>query len=325
MTLEDAPSTALGPNGVRFGRYLGPIDTPDFELGLRWRGRLKEWHYTSVSTPRVFFAFGVVRLGYAANVFIYWVDHEREGDAFVIDAMSTGSRGVTFSESSTRGETAWRKGDSELRVTYEPRLMRIHADVVARGERLRADLVVEAGESLGLLHDLGKQRPAYTHKAAGMRTRGSVRLHDEAIVVDGSAVLDWTRSVARRSTVWKWVSFAGHSAGRHLGLNLSTGVYEDGAGHGRENALWVDGKMSILGDVHVEMPADPGVGDWVIRSTEGDAVELRFTPQGARSKDADYKFVRSRFVQPYGLFNGRVAGLDVVDVFGVVEDHDALW
>lgn len=77
--LEDAPTTALGPSGIRFGRYKGPIDSPDFELGLRWRGRLKEWHYSSVSTPRVFFAFGVVRLGFATNVFVYWLDHEREG------------------------------------------------------------------------------------------------------------------------------------------------------------------------------------------------------------------------------------------------------
>ena len=325
MTLEKAPDTAIGPDGFRFGRYEGPIATPDFELGLRWRGRLKEWHYSSVSTPRVFLAFGVVRLGFATNVFVYWLDRERVGDAIVIDAMSTGSRGVTFSESSTRGETRWRKGDAELRVNYEPRLMRFHADVRAGDERLRADLVVEASESLGLLHDLGKGRPAYTHKAAGLRARGSVRLRDEAIVVDGSAVLDWTRSVASRRTAWKWASFAGHSAGRHLGLNLSTDVYEDAAGNGRENALWVDGKMSMLGNVRVQMPANPGVGDWMIRSTDGDEVDLRFTPHGARSKDADYKLVRSRFMQPYGVFNGRVGGFDVDDVFGVVEDHESLW
>ncbi|MBK7585296.1 MAG: DUF2804 family protein [Myxococcales bacterium] len=59
-------------------------------------------------------------------------------------------------------------------------------------------------------------------------------------------------------------------------------------------------------------------------------VELEFRPLGARRQRLELGILRSNFVQAYGTFHGTVtpAGLasaEVDGVFGVVENHDALW
>lgn len=324
-TLPAAPPSAIGKDGTpAFGRYIEPIDSPDLAIRPWQRPRLKEWHYTSLSTPRLFFAFGLVQLGYVANAFAYWVDHERPGPAREYSAISPLGRHLRFSESSTRGITRWKRKDARFTISYEPRLTQIHVDVKAGDQRLFGDVRIVSDESLALLFDLGGGRPAYTHKAAGLRAGGSLRLGDEALIIDGLATVDWTRSLASRRTVWKWASFAGTSGGRRVGLNLSADIYDDPAGESQENAFWIDGKVHPLGGVVFDVPQEPGAQDWRIRSRSGDDVDLTFRPMGARAQHLDLKILRSNFVQPYGRFTGRVLNIDV-DVFGVVEDHDSIW
>ncbi len=195
------------------------------------------------------------------------------------------------------------------------------------GQTLRGGFRLEPGESsLALLHDLGEGRPAYTHKSAGLRATGSIQLGDEAIDLgDANGQIDWTRSLAARETRWKWASFAGTSEGRRVGLNLSAEVYDDAAGNSRENALFVDGHVVPLGGVRFDIGREPGVDDWRIRSREGDEVSLDFRPLGARAQHLDLHVLRSHFVQPYGLFRGRVRDIEIDDIFGIVEDHRSVW
>jgi hypothetical protein len=65
---------------------------------------------------------------------------------------------------------------------------------------------------------LAPDRPAYTHKAGGLPASGALRLGARQIELrDALATLDWTRSLARRRTRWKWASFGRASDGTQSG------------------------------------------------------------------------------------------------------------
>ncbi|HJL05513.1 MAG TPA: DUF2804 domain-containing protein [Polyangiaceae bacterium LLY-WYZ-15_(1-7)] len=354
-TTESAPprpALPLPPASTRvdgawqWGRYRAPFRKPDVGATLAKRFRLKEWHYVSLDTERLFLAFGLVQLGYVGNAFLYLVDKKQPTVAKEYTALSLLGRHLDFAESSVGGETRWKRRDAEIRVSWRgprpesgafrgapapelaspPGAWEVRLDLMLGEEHVRGGFRARAAEGLALLHDLGDARPAYTHKAAGLEARGSLRVGEEAIdLAGGLAVSDWTRSLAARETRWKWASFAGRAGGHSLGLNLSAEVYDDANGDSLENALWVDGRVQPLGGVEFDVPPIPGVEDWHIRSREGDEVDLVFRPLGARAQHLDMKVLQSDFVQPYGTFHGHVAGHRVDDLFGVVEDHLSVW
>ncbi len=337
--LTDAPGACRVDGEWQWGRYRNPIRDPDLGAWGPKKLRLKEWHYTSVVTDRLFLALGLVQLGYAANAFLYLVDRRKPNVAHEYEAVSVLGRHLHFAPSSVEGRTEWSRRGAEIRMTWMdaisgPGSWEIDLDVPLGDLPLRGTFrVVAEGDALALLHDVGQSRPAYTHKQVGLEARGSVRLGDESIDLDGGlGAVDWTRSFAARETRWKWACFAGRREdGTRLGLNLSAQVYDDAQGDSRENVFWVDGIATPLGGVRFEVPRTPGVGDWHIRSKQtaasasGPQVELVFQPLGARAQHLDLKLLRSDFVQPYGVFRGHVGDVVIDDLFGVVEDHLSVW
>ena len=63
--------------------------------------------------------------------------------------------------------------------------------------------------------------------------------------------------------------------------------------------------------------------------TEDGAVDLAFQPIHVHREERDYKVVKSRFVQPLGLFSGAVSvgeqRVELDKLAGVVEDQDVVW
>jgi hypothetical protein len=328
--LEPSPPQCLWSGGRwAFGRYRHPVPDPALPGASRWR--TKEWHYHSVVTDQWFLGLAVVQLGYAANAFLYLVDRERPSRRRELEAISPLGRALRFAPSSVRGESSWRRPRERIRLAWADE-WQVELDVALGRERLTGELFIGASESLAVCFPLAPDRPAYTHKAAALPARGELRLGSRRIAFDGGlATLDWTRSIARRHTRWKWASFAGRARdGRTVGMNLSADVYDSPEGASHENAAFVEGVTWSLSGVSFELPRDPERDPWQIRSKEGSEVELEFRPLGARKQHLNLGIVRSDFVQPYGTFHGRLApaGLapaEVDGVFGVVENHDALW
>ncbi|MGE0709659.1 MAG: DUF2804 domain-containing protein [Planctomycetota bacterium] len=330
--LAEPPRAIVEGTRVSYGRYRQPFSVPNIRAaGPLGRYRLKEWHYTSFSSERLFIAFALVQLGYVANAFCYVVDHT-DGSFWEYEALTPLGRGLRFAPSSVEGASVWRHRRAALNVTWRGGGWDVQLDLDLRGERLSGSLRVTSGaESLALVHPLAPDRPAYTHKAAGLSARAELRWRGETHASDGLAALDWTRSVALRETRWKWASFAAPLPdGRAVGLNLSADVYVGASGESRENALWIDGRVHPLGGVRFELPADPAREPWRIRGQVPGELDLEFLPLGARAQRVDFKLIRSDFVQPYGRFRGSVRppGAEAVSVegaFGVVEDHVSLW
>ncbi|MEW6774746.1 MAG: DUF2804 domain-containing protein [Bdellovibrionota bacterium] len=328
MLNDHPPATARVGRSYAYGRYRHPIANPN----VRWNGlggkfRLKEWHYSALTSDRWFVAFALVQLGYVANAFCYVVDRERPEEKREYSALSPLGKALQFAPSSVSGESLWRLGEDRIRVQYDGRWL-VELDLSLQGKPLRGTFTFEPQDSLALLFELEPGRPAYTHKAAGLPASGEFRYGNETIRAEKAlAAIDWTRSVARRETKWKWASFSGRAPdGRALGLNLSSDVYEGPGGVSQENAFWIEGKAHPLGSVRFELPPDPRRGAWRLQSKE---IDLEFTPWGTREEHVNFGLVRSDFIQPCGIFSGHVLiggeKIGIKNIFGVVEDHLAKW
>jgi hypothetical protein len=326
--LPPAPTTLRGPAGVAFGRYRGAIASPTIEAPGALRFRLKEWHYLSIVTDGWFVALGLVQLGYAAQLFAYLVDRSGSAERLEAERLSPLGRALRFGESSVRGTTRYAARGGHVEIACDEGLL-VDVDLELGGARLAGRVRIEQAPGLALVFPLSAERPAYTHKMAGTRAEGALSIGSRTILGPGRtglAVSDFTRSLARRHTRWKWASFAHSVAGAlPIGLNLSADVYDDEAGDSQENALFVGDEPIPLGGVRFVLPADPRVETWQITSRHGDEVDLRFHPLGARAQSVHLGLVRTRFVQPYGTFHGRVRDQKIDGAFGVVEDHDSLW
>lgn len=326
--LNPAPATLFEAGHPNVGRFEGPIGIVN--LGGRGleRFRLKEWHYTAVTTERHFVAVAMVQLGYVANLFAYVVDRRRPQRAAMAERIVPLGRGLRFAASSTSGETRFAHGDDRVRVAYRPDGFTITLSLDLDGRRLSGSFDCKGGASGSIVHRLPHGGIAYTHKGALYEVSGDLRFDGLSLLGEGEALgtLDWTRSEAARKTDWKWASFAGRdTAGRKVGLNLSTDVYDDPNGDSVENFLYTEAGTSALPGVVFEMPRAPLHMPWRIRSKQGDAVDLLFEPQGARAQDVRLGVVESRFVQPYGTYHGHIGEHELRGVFGVVEDHHAVW
>ncbi len=322
MLSDTAPGCIWSGARMAVGRYRRPIARPDVER----RGpalRLKQWCYQSFATPEVFCAFAIVGLGYAAQAFAYVVDRST-GHRASFEALSPLGLGVSFVESSLSGSTRFRRGQASITAGYERGFSAHFSLPLDDGSIAALEVTSTPDDALALVFPLSAERAAYTHKAAGMRARGTLhwgkRRYDLGAAL---ATLDFTRSLADRHTRWEWASFVGHTAsGRRFGLNLSAHVYDDAHGDSTENGVWLDGVLHTLGGVRFDMTLEP----LRISSRDGSGeVELVVRPLGARRSRLDLHVIRSTFTQPYGTASGQVRGERVEGAFGVVEEHDALW
>lgn len=327
-TLLPAPHAIFDAGHPNLGRFDGPIDLVNLGGGGLRRLRLKEWHYTAVTTDTHFVAVALVQLGYVANFFAYVVDRQRPERPALTEVLLPLGRGLQFASSSTQGETRFDHGRDRLRAIQRPDGFSITLDIGVDGRRLTGSFDCANGASASVVHRLAHGGIAYTHKGTLYRVTGDLRFDGVALLGDGDALgtIDWTRSEAARVTTWKWASFAGRdTAGRKVGINLSAQVYDDPNGDSVENFLYTEAGASPLPGVVFELPRAPRHMPWRIKSKRGDELDLLFEPLGARAQDVDFGVVESRFIQPYGTYHGRVRDHEIHGVFGVVEDHHAVW
>lgn len=170
----------------------------------------------------------------------------------------------------------------------------------------------------------------YSHKVP-LPVTGTIRVGERtfrATPQDSVAILDIHKAHYPRHTFWNWATCAGwDSAGRLIGLNLTRNVNEDD-GRFNENAIWVDGRLAHLGPARFELDRRALLEPWRLTTADG-AADVEFRPQGERAQRVRLGVVSSVFSQPYGTFRGVVRvgpeRVEIEDLFGVCEDHRAVW
>jgi hypothetical protein len=143
-----------------------------------------------------------------------------------------------------------------------------------------------------------------------------VRIDGRAIDVDARAVVDVSAGYHPRHTAWKWSAGVGRlTDGRSLGWNLVTGIHD--SPEASERTIWLAGEpLEVDPVVFAELES--------IRFADGN--ELRFHEWAARTDRTNVLVMRNYYRQPFGTFEGALAGgLAVAEAYGVMEEHEVWW
>ena len=342
------PASLLDERGfARLGVFDAPLPAIDLDrahiplAGLRLpiplsRLRLKEWQHFAVILPEVMISFAVVNAKYLGLSWCQFVDRVT-GERFEHARRHLPGR-ARLSRALWNDRCAFRASGYALDVHnhLDAGQHVVDLDIAAssHGPAVSGRLIcahdLDAIEPCVVSLPVGERRTMYSHKVP-LPVRGTLRVGDRTIDVrpeEAVALLDIHKAHYPRHTWWRWATCAGHdAAGRSVAVNLTRNVVLDEA-RWNENVVWVDGRVARFGEARFELdPAQP-MRPWQVGTIDG-AVELTFTPQGARHENTNLGLVVSRFHQLYGTFRGtaRVAGGEVAvpDLFGVCEIHHATW
>jgi uncharacterized protein DUF2804 len=339
VNLEEAPASHL------FDRLRGgPLDLVE----RTWRRlRLKQWHYASIVTPRLFLGALVFDAGYVGVGFAYVVDRAT-GTAREWSKTVPLARGITVAANSIDGSTRFSApgfGEIAFDNAAGRRRLRIALAPAAQDRPpLEVDYeMIEDGREIEPVIAVGEPEPGrwlYTHKAYGLPAGGRIECGDwRERTGPGEALagLDWNRGYRLTETYWNWAAAAGRDRdGRTVGFTFTSHVPPPGSSYpvperdtANDSAMWLAGRVHDLSDLRFEYDPKHILGPWKIRDAQG-RVDLEFQPVGERVEDLDLRLVISRFHQPYGTFRGTLRSPDgdrfrLTDVFGVVEEHFARW
>jgi hypothetical protein len=332
VNLDEAPARHL-LSRLRGGR-LGGVEKA-------WRRmRMKQWHYTSIATPRLFLGAVVFDAGYVALGFAYVVDR-KTGHTREFSKKAPMGRGVTIAPTSTDGTSRFSApgfGTIELGNEGATGRRRLHVDLAA-GLQVDYEMreIADEVEPVIAVCEPAPGRWQYTHKTYALPAGGSIRCGDwaeTAALGESLAGLDWNRGYRMTETYWNWAAAAGRdSRGRTVGFTFTSHRTPKEGAEARDtandSAMWLGGRVVDLEEVRFVYDEEKILLPWRIRDARG-LVDLEFQPLGERREDLDLKLVVSRFHQPYGTFRGTLRSpsgevFAVNDLFGVTEQHFARW
>jgi hypothetical protein len=158
---------------------------------------------------------------------------------------------------------------------------------------------------------------AWTGKQADVPARGTVQAGGRTIEVDARAVVDVSAGYHPRHTVWKWSAGVGTlTDGRSVGWNLVTGIHDSPTSS--ERTIWVDGEPAEVGPV--EFASD------LSSIAFEDGARVGFTEWAVREDRTNALLMRTYYRQPFGTFEGELAGgLALAGGYGVMEEHEVWW
>jgi hypothetical protein len=162
-----------------------------------------------------------------------------------------------------------------------------------------------------------------TEKKPLLPLSGSVVADGRTLSLDqGTGAYDYTHGLLERRTRWRWAFGMGQlGGGDPVAFNVVNGFVGEA-----ECAAFSASEVHPLGEPKISF--EPGRPDGTWRLV-GDGVDLTFEPGAVYAQRTNLLVVRSRFLQPAGLFRGtlrlgdREHALDGVP--GVVEDQDVVW
>lgn len=213
---------------------------------------------------------------------------------------------------------------------------RIHVEAADfHGRPLEADIAVrrpDRHETLNVVIPWHDDQFQFTSKQNTLPASGFVTLGEQRFefTEPSFACLDYGRGVWPEHTLWNWGSASGEQNGRLVGLNLG-GRWTDGTGM-TENGLCVDGVLTKLSeDLSLDYDRSDLMKPWRVRTTVTDRVDLTFEPEFERVSENGSRnatFVSTH--QVFGAYSGIItpdgsAPIELRDLFGWIEDHEARW
>ena len=277
--------------------------------------RRKKWVWVGVASDEVWISLAVVRMGYAANAFVFV--HDLRG-RFLADVTALGPPGAaSVGDDANRIAARFAFGGATVSITQEDELR-----VIAKLRGIELDATIEtSAPQVEANAMVGDGLYSFTQKRCLAPARGRVVANGRSFSLDGArAGWDYTNGLMPRHTRWRWAFGIGRDrGGAEVGFNLTEGFVGKA-----ECVAFAGGAAHPLGEPRITY--DTPEGPWRLL---GDGVDLSFAPGGVHAQRTNLLLVRSKFLQPAGLFTGKLrVGTEMVEVeqmAGVVEDQDVLW
>ncbi|RLC24264.1 MAG: hypothetical protein DRH93_05065 [Deltaproteobacteria bacterium] len=326
-----------------FGSWSGDFNHPDTKGLLKLnspsfsleRFKEKRWCYMGIIHPDIIFGCAVIHLGYISSAFAFGFDRQQQkmtNHSLVFPPP----RQVRCDQNPENGICSYKSFRGRLILTHnkKPAPSKIKASFYLPGKSLKADIeVIEPENGISPMHFLmpmENSRQAFTSKTAGLKARGKIIINKKTFDLSSKntfVVFDWTHGFYPRQTFWNWACGAGFADdGTQIGFNFSSGVYENGF---LENIVWVNGAPLKHSEITFTYDSKKPGHPWQIKSKD-DLINLSFNPEGIRSANDNLGFIKSKFIQPCGSFEGSIKTKDnhsfhLSSVGGVVEEHFAKW
>ncbi len=187
-----------------------------------------------------------------------------------------------------------------------------------RSERVRASLLLGdgGGEPIEVVCPSGRAW-TWTRKRAGFPISGVIEADGRTWELDGLGVDDQSAGYHARHTKWNWSTGVGLTDGDlPVAWNLVVGI--NGPPESSERTVWVDGEPVEVGPV-VFHDLDR------ITFEDGSELEFEFGGKAERFREDDFGLVKTSYLHRFGTFSGSLAGTELRQGRGVMEDCSAVW
>lgn len=320
------------------------LDYRSFKLSgkpvSKWRKKLRanQFCFVQVVQPPYRVCVAVATLNWVTSSFCY-IYNSNTDEIEVIEALQPLTCKTTFNQSTYHEHIEFNSRKLAVRMDFsnETLLLSINSKILNLSAKMQRQ-----SNPLAVCTSTGKTGWTYTQKEPMTQMSGLIEImrKEGSTHIDltgATATLDWSVGYLRRITNWWWACITGFLAdGRHLGLNLATGVNESGAS---ENAVWVDGVRYHLPTVLFEREIKKnGKEVWHIHhqslSWSKIKIDLTFTPITCYKKNDRLLVVDSIFEQWVGYYSGTIelpkeVGFNNIiiinNLMGLAEDHYAKW
>jgi hypothetical protein len=241
----------------QFGHWTGEITNADLRTYRRgnWSDvwlpfREKRWQYVGLFSDEFIVGLAVVHAGYVGTIFAY-VYNRKTKALWEIERTAPLGNGIRFDRGIEESVVCYRADNERIRFDNNLALGKRGVDVRLKNDGLILDIRAEIIDQITEHPPLQTLMPtpngdcSFTHKTAGLRVEGSIRLgnqHWNLNECNTFAVVDTTLGYHARKTEWNWACGAGLSNERTIGLNLANPTSQ-------ENAFWIDNKLHRVGPV----------------------------------------------------------------------------
>ena len=329
-----APVMLCGPDSLLNRQAIGwsrhPLHTCNLPDSLP---RKKKWNYWAVTSNDLLFSATIADIErlQLAGAYIFDRRTQRHIEKTVVVPANTIAIPRTVA-----GDMVIDHQDMHVALTGHGSGTRIRVEAADfGGMRLKTDITVErpeGHETLNVVIPWTDVQFQYTSKQNTLPASGYVQLGDERLefTVPSFGCLDYGRGVWPEHTVWNWGSASGVQDGRTIGLNLG-GQWTDGTGM-TENGLCVDGRLTkISEDLVFDYDRSAMMERWRVRTAGTDRIDLLLEPEFERVSESGRRdgFFSSAH-QIFGCYSGRIAPdggkpIEIRDLFGWIEEHEARW
>jgi hypothetical protein len=302
-------------NRLAVGWSRHPLHTCNLAASLP---RKKKWNYWAVTSHDLLFSATVADIErfQLGGAYVFDRRTKRHVEKAVVQPPGT----IAVPES-VNGDMVIDHPAMRVAVTDEGRgtRIRVAADDFG-GMRLEADILVErpaSHETLNVVIPWTDLQFQYTSKQNTLPATGYVELGGDRLEFAQPAFgcLDYGRGVWPEYTVWNWGSASGLQGGHLVGLNLG-GQWTDGTGM-TENGICVDGRLTKINE------------DLVFEYDR--TARMALVPEFERVSETGKResFFTSAH-QMFGCYSGRITPdggepIELRDMFGWIEDHEARW